>query len=278
MIKIFLTVRNRLAITKKCIEAIENHTKKAYQLYVFNNLTDYLVNSHFDYFKELYENGRISQIVFNTSQSTFNAFSKAVASNQFGYMHQNDPNKDQISFLLFLDNDIILTENWDQYLASAWNDVNKYKMENIKIISQLPGGIKEKSTLDKNIAGCLAKIGKNGGSGLWSTRSNFFSDVGFLDIKKLVGFNKRHDQMYWKKMEKRTNGKPYILGIKHKIGFHTGPLVGSVCNKLEKSMEQKDKKKNNIDISFSKQEEKIDNLSFEEFYSMIKNDKKLEGY
>lgn len=273
MIKIFLTVRNRLAVTKKCIEAIERHTKNQYKLFVFDNLTDYLIDDHFNYFNKLYQENRISQITFNTSRSTYNAFSKAVSSNQFGCIHENDPSRDKTSFIVFLDNDIILTKDWDQRVLSAWNDVTKHKMKNIKIVTQLPAGIVGKQKLDQNIAGCMAKVGRGGGSGFWTVRSNFFSDVGFLDIKRLVGTNKKHDQLYWKKMEERTGGKPYILGIKSKLGYHAGPITGSVCNRLER-----DKGKKNVDVSFPNQEKKIENMSFDEFYNMISNDKRLEKY
>ena len=73
MIKIFLSVRNRLAITKKCIEAIERHTELPYHLYVYNNQTNYKVEEHWRYFQTLYEQGRISQVTFNTNESTWNA-------------------------------------------------------------------------------------------------------------------------------------------------------------------------------------------------------------
>lgn len=273
MIKIFLTVRNRLSVTKKCIESIEKHTNNQYTLYVYNNLSDYLIDDHFDYFKELYKQNRISQIVFNTSKSTFNAFSKAVACNQFGQLHEMDPNRDKTNFLLFLDNDIILTKGWDKLVLDAWNDVSKNKMKNIKVITQLPGGIVSKEKSNVNIANCMAKVGKNGGSGLWTVKPNFFSDVGYLDINKLVGSNKKHDQHYWKLMEEKTGGKPYILGIKTKLGYHSGPVAGSVCNKLEGN-----KKEKNVDISFPNQEKKIDDMSFNEFFDMISKDKKLDKY
>ena len=56
MIKIFLTVRNRLAITKKCIQAIHKHSTMPYQLYVYNNQTNYKLDEHFEYFYELFNN------------------------------------------------------------------------------------------------------------------------------------------------------------------------------------------------------------------------------
>ena len=145
MIKIFLTVRNRLAITKKCIKAIQKHSTLPYQLYVYNNQTNHRIKEHFDYFSSLYSNDLVSQVTFNTNASTFNAFSKAAANNMFALLHQQDPQKKKYKFLLMLDNDIIVTPEWDQTLASAWKYVNKNNLNDIKVIGQSPGGVKQKT-------------------------------------------------------------------------------------------------------------------------------------
>lgn len=274
MIKIFLTVRNRLAITKKCIQAINKHSTMPYQLYVYNNQTNYKLDEHFEYFYDLFEQNKITKLIFNTDASVFNAFSKASACNDFGLTHQQDPNKKDYSFLLMLDNDIILTPEWDKKIMMAWNYIDRFKLNYIKVVGQLPGGIKnrkESYDISDKIKG---RAGKLGGSGLWSVRSNFFDDVGFLDLKQLVGQDKRHDQLYWKLLERSSRGNSYILGLNQKIGIHCGSMVGSVCNKLTKSKglsrEEKLKK-----IQFEGPEEKVDEYDFDEFYNMIYNDPTL---
>ena len=55
MVKIFMSVRNRLGITKKCIEALKKHSKLPHQIYVYDNETNYRLRDHFDYFADLYE-------------------------------------------------------------------------------------------------------------------------------------------------------------------------------------------------------------------------------
>lgn len=274
MIKIMLTVRNRLAITKKCIEALEKHSTLPYNLYVYDNLTNYKEKEHFLYFCNLYRYKKVTQVTFNTANSTFKAFSKAVASNQFGLLHEQDPNKGNYDFLLLLDNDIIVTPGWDEKLKNAWKDINTRKMKHVKVIGQLPGGIKNKLKLPEPVAGFEAKVGKLGGSGLWSVRPNFFSDVGYIDIKKLVGFDKKHDQEYWRLMDVSTNGQPYILGLNTKLGIHCGKLAGSVCNVLTSHI--RDPRKESL-IKFENFEDQIDNLAFESFYKKIVNDKFLIG-
>lgn len=266
MIKIFLTIRNRIAITKKCVEALYTHSELPFQLYIYDNCTDIKIKEHFEYFFNLFKEGLATQITFNTPESTFNAFSKAVACNQFGKLHQDDPEKNKYSFLLFLDNDIIVLPKWDIILKRAWEDVTQKKIKDVKVIGQLPGGIKYANPIPNKIAGCDAKIGKLGGSGFWSMRPNFFEDVGYLDINGLVGWHKKHDQNYWKLLDKATGGKPYILGLKKKLCVHCGKLAGSVCNTLSKGGTE------NLTKSIKKfrhYDNRIESMEFDEFMKLI---------
>ena len=134
------------------------HSKHKHQIYIYDNQTDYKIEDHFEFYKKLMIQKRISQLTFNTNDSTFNAFSKAAACNSFGSLHEMDPNKSKIEFLVFLDNDIIVTPGWDDILKQAWKDVERQKLKNIKIISQRPGGIKYAQKLKDPIAGRTAII------------------------------------------------------------------------------------------------------------------------
>ena len=271
MIKIFISVRNRLAITKKCIEALKRHSKLKHEIYVYDNQTNYLVEEHFKYFGDLYKKGEISQVTFTTDESTFNAFSKATTCNLFGLQHEQDPNKDNYEFLVFLDNDIIVTPGWDEKLKLAWKFVKKKGKNYIKVIGQLPGGIKNREeTLE--MPGMRGRVGRLGGSGLWSVRNNFFRDVGFLELRMLVGADKRHDQLYWQKLHQASKGKPYIMGLREKLGIHCGRKAGSVCNRLTRN--QRNPKKKEM-IKFPEQEENLSSVSFEDFFNTIINDKDL---
>jgi hypothetical protein len=275
MIKIFISVRNRLGITKKCIEAIKRHSKLEHHIYVYNNATNYRLDEHFEYFGKLYKNGDISQVTFTTEQSTFNAFSKASTCNFFGLQHEQDPNKDKYKFLVIMDNDIIVNRKWDLKFKAGWEYITKNKMKNIKALSQLPGGIKGfDSTIHKIIGDIEARCGKLGGSGLWSIRPNFFRDVGFLNLKALVGQHKKHDQLYWRLMEQASGGKPYIMGLKMKVGYHCGPLAGSVCNRLTSGANNPKWKKDGI--RFEEADKKIDKFSFDEFYKLILEDERIK--
>jgi len=271
MVKIFMTVRNRLAITKKAIEALERHSDLKYHLYVYNNQTNYLVKEHFDYFMRLYSEKRLKQVTFNTDESTFNAFSKAVACNMFGLQHEQDPQKNNYDYLVMMDNDIIATPGWDVKLKKAWKFIAKNKLNHIKVVGQLPGGIKNRAERYE-FDGLIGRCGKLGGSGLWSVRPNFFTDVGLLPLKALVGHDKKHDQMYWGLMSKASGGKSYIMGLRTKLGIHCGRMAGSVCNRLTRNRGNKNKEKA---VCFEQQENNLSKIDFDDFYEKIINERSL---
>ncbi|HUU87803.1 MAG TPA: hypothetical protein VMX17_08630 [Candidatus Glassbacteria bacterium] len=274
MIKIFLTVRNRLEITKKCIHALKQHSKIPHSIYVYDNASNYLVENHFAYFCKMYIKGYIDQICFTTETSTFNAFSKASTCNFFGHQHEQDPKKNKYEFLVILDNDIIVTPEWDLKLREAWKYVIKNKMTDIKVIGQRPGGIKMMTPIKYQISDdMIGRVGKLGGSGLWSVRNDFFRDVGFLDLNRLVNHDKKHDQLYWIEMNRAARGNPYIMGLNQKLGIHCGKQAGSVCNVLTRNRGVEKAEK----IKFEHAEEKLSKMSFEEFYKSIYNDKQLTG-
>jgi len=273
MIKIFISVRNRLEITKKCIEALERHSVIPHDIYIYDNSTNYRLREHWEYFYNLYKNGLIVQCIFNTDISTFNAFSKAVSCNQFGQTHMLDPKWNQCDFLTILDNDIIVMPGWDEIIKKTWKEVrNDNNLKNkIKIIGQSPGGIKG-SKFDKKIAGYDIRIGKYGGSGFWTVQSDFFKTIGFLDLTKLVGHNKRHDSQYWELLEKINKGEPYILGIDKKLCIHCGKISGSICNTLTRNKLNKNK----LDlVKFEDAEKNIESMNFNEFMKFIENDKSM---
>jgi len=268
MYKIFLTVRNRLGITKKCIRALKLHSKHPHQIYIYDNQTDYNLNDHFAFYNKLMNQRRVTQITFNTNESTFNAFSKAAACNSFGELHEMDPKKDNTDFLVFLDNDIIVTPGWDDILLKAWRDVKKNReLMHVKIIGQRPGGIKHAKRLTQPIAGKTAVVGKLGGSAMWCVKPNFFTDVGYLNLAQLINLNKKHDQLYWTKLSAAASNQSYIIGLDCKLGIHCGAIAGSVCNALSKGRKH--------EISFEAADTRIDSMKFDEFYNMVSKDKRL---
>jgi len=271
MVKIFLSVRNRLAITVKCIEALIKHSTLPHQIYVYDNATSYLLDEHFLFFHQMFRERKIAQVTFTTEKSTFRAFSKASTCNFFGKQHEMDPKKHKYAFLLMLDNDVIVTPGWDEKLKRAWEFIKKNPPDhaNIKVIGQLPGGIKNTVNPRIKIDEMEGRVGKLGGSGLWSVSTNFFDDVGFLNLKQLVNHDKRHDQLYWRMMDVSTGGKPYIMGLDQKLGIHCGKMAGSVCNILTRNRGKANKA--NL-IKFEKAEKGIAAMDFDTFYKKINDD------
>jgi hypothetical protein len=276
-IKVFLTVRNRLGITKKCITALYQNTKRNLQIHVYDNLSNYRTKNHFEYAYNLYNHGLIASYNFNTVHSTFNAFSKAVSSNQFGLSHKLDPKRNNYDFLLIIDNDIIVLPGWDEKIMNAWNYVKNKNMNNVKIIGQLPGGIKSREVLKDTINGSIKmSIGKLGGSGFWCVRPDFFEDVGFLDINKLIGKNKQHDIQYWQLLNKSSNSKPYIIGLHSDLCIHCGKHCGSICNVLSKNINKNKEEKEEL-IKFQEADDRIEKMDFKTFMNMILKDKSLKN-
>lgn len=273
MIKIAVTVRNRLAVTKKCLEALKRHSEIPHQIYIYDNLTNYKVQEHFDYFRDLWINGEIQQVTFNTKASTFNAFSKASSLNSFGKNHEQDPNGNKCDYILFIDNDAIVMPGWDLKLSKAWEIIKKRKKNNIIVLGQARGGgIKYagKNNPDK-LAGMDYKLGKLGGSYFWSVRPNFFKEVGYLDLSKLVGKNKKHDQNYWTLLDRKANGNAYIAGLRDDLVLDSGGFVGSICNVLAQG-ENKEKLEK---AKYKESEKKVESLSFEEFYNKMLDKNKI---
>jgi len=272
MYKIAINVRNRLGITKKCLEAIRKHSRVKPEIYIYDNLTNYRLDEHFNYFRKLYQRNIIHQYTVNSNISTFNAFSKVVGLNQFGQSHLMDPNKNKYDFLVFLDNDMIVTPEWDTYIREAWELLKSGNNKNIKIVTQYPGGLKPATPVRHKVKGCHVYSGKLGGSGFWAVSSDFFNTVGFLNCGSFVGQNKKHDQMYWSKLNRSSSNQDYIWAIQAKMAIHTGGISGSVCNVLTRG---KDKKAGLEKVKFKEVDSKIEMLKFDDFYNGIKDKHKL---
>jgi hypothetical protein len=193
----------------------------------------------------------------------------------FGMAHEMDPQRKKTDFLVCLDNDVLLLPKWDLRAKTAWNYVNQHKLKNIKIVGSLPGGIKNGvETIDIVPDKLIGRVAFLGGSGFWAVRPDFFSDVGFLPIKQLVGHNKKHDQLTWRMCSNATKGKAYIVGLKPKLAIHVGRFCGSVCNRLTRNGNASEKKKLEL-IEFPGNEEKIESQTFDEFYDSCINNERL---
>ena len=272
MIKIAVTVRNRLAITKKCIEAVQRHTKNDYSIYIFDNLTNYRFSDHVDYFQSLFQEGQIDYFSFLNEKSTFNAFSKAVSLNFFGHMCQEDPSS-ETDMIVLLDNDIIVREGWDEIVLASWKKIVQFHIDDVFIVTQHPGGVTVFGEIFLNVDSVSrAFIGYQGGSGFWCLRPDFFDKVGFLDLKMLVNLNKKHDQMYWRKLYHINGGRPYIVSLMAPLAFHCGKIAGSVCNSLTRYNNDTSK------IAFREEDNFIESMSFDDFYTYIQNDEELKRW
>ena len=270
-ILVFLTVRNRLEITKKCVEALYKYTSRPVHLFVFDNLTQTRVDDHFNYFCDLYKQGKIKKYVVNTTESTCNCFSKATSWNEMGLFVETHPNKEMYDWILCIDNDMIIIEpGWDDIIKETMEVVEK-KVPDIMIYTQAPGGVSgTEITIPIKGKDVSARIGVNGGSGFWNVPTDFFSKIGLLELEPLVNINKRHDLNLWEKLNEWSNGTPYTFAINLPLALHTGYYNGqdlSICKKTRNNP--------SLNIDFEEFDTIVGNMNFEEFITWIKKDQEV---
>ncbi len=75
-------------------------------------------------------------------------------------------------------------------------------------------------------------------------------------------------------MQRASGNKPYIMGLKPKLFLHVGSRAGSTCNRLTHQAHAPLKQKLR-GIEFVAQEDKIDSVSFDEFYKSCVEDQSI---
>ena len=75
-------------------------------------------------------------------------------------------------------------------------------------------------------------------------------------------------------MSQQTHGREYTLGLQHKLCIHTGKISGSICNILSRNRFISDKEKEEL-IKLEDSEKMIDQMSFDDFYELVSNDKDM---
>jgi hypothetical protein len=65
------------------------------------------------------------------------------------------------------------------------------------------------------------------------------------------------------------------MGLITKLGYHCGPIAGSVCNRLTRNKRGTDKSKV---IKFEENENRIASFDFDTFYKKISTDKKYNRW
>lgn len=270
-IAVFMTVRNRLSLSEKCIEALYKNTSSDIHLFVFDNCTTHNIDGHFTYFSYLYKQGKLQKYVVNTLISTFNAFSKAMSFNEFGVYIESLPDKSIYDFLLCLDNDMILVEkDWDLIIKEAMEATSK-KIPTLEIWAQYPGGCSGHDyTIPIKGQDTTIRLGINSGSGFWCIKPDFFSRVGLIEPELLVGINKRHDIELWSKLNELHKGKPYVCAIKIPMALHFSYFNGKDLSICKPTRNDPSKEIIHHDV-----EKLVNSMSYEEFIEFIKKDEEL---
>ena len=232
------TVRNRLQMTKYTLEQLfrsVNFNNWELEIFLYDNLSEFDMEERAQYYGKLLRERWLTQVTFNTKGSTDNAFSKAAANNQFADFHMNSLDKRSIRYLIMMDNDMLCLPGWLEQFDKAWKDVRsdpKLKKE-ISIVTQHPGGVMGRKRFSIN--GTEYTRGTSGGSGLWIVKNDFYDRIGKLNLAKLVGKNKAHDQHYWYRIQRKTGVYNYAVTVFCQKVLHLGGICGSVCNSLHQN-------------------------------------------
>lgn len=270
-IAVMITVRNRLALTKKCIQTLYKSTRRPIHLFVYDNCTSYKIKEHFDYFSELYETGVLQKYVVNTFESTYNAFSKVVAFNEFGRTILENPIANRYEFLVLLDNDMMMVkDNWDDIIIDMWRGIDSEEelRDMIHIVTQWPNGCTSAQTGEFHIGdeNYKLQLGYTSGSCFWCFRDSFFKKVGFLNPNNVVGQNKKHDQLYWHKMRAINNHKPYILAVEEDLVVtydNYKDINLSICDPSQFDPQK--------EITFKEVDDTIDKMPYDSFMNLLRN-------
>lgn len=280
-LNVCLTARDRMILTRKCIESIHTHSShfRKINIYVFDNLS-HVTSERLLVFNNLLRENKICYYSYDTNISTFNCFPKTVIFRRWiDMMMLNEEMRLEKSIdinikqmYLLSDNDMIYGPEWDTYFISALDNVHRYD-KNIKYLVKHPGGV-PKAIRDKSRKYRIDNIFNRpenfeimcsnfgGGSGCWVMNNSMLKHLRWnsKDLIKTYNKFKQHDSITWKKLTLEHGNVNYVCGVipnepeKNPLIIHMGPVIGSMCNSLNSGKYNKDKN------SFEEKEREIISL------------------
>ena len=258
MIKVFLSVRNRLGLTKQCLEALRRYTKAPLEIYVFDNLTEpRLLAEHAAFFADKILRGEIAQYVINTAASTHGSFSLCAAATQFADQYARDA-RGTCKMILQLDNDVIVEGGWDSSVRLIWDAVKKAGIDTVQYVSPFVWGSHKTDVMVGEVPVC---VGLMGGSAFMAMQPDFYSTIGMPEPRLLRGKCKGYDRWLGWHIEAKIP-ESYAATADLPLATHCGPLVASICNRLHNGEEA-------YSPEIEEHDRAIGEMSFEDFREMV---------
>ena len=187
--KICLTIRNRLAYTKKTIQSLrENTPREEYELYIFGNMSDRELEEQWTYLRRLYQRKHVDGIVINTETSTMGRWSKSWAINQCIRLCELQDNASRHwEWLVIIDNDMVIRKPWLDTAKKVYMEA-KSKYPSVMVCSPWDDPNPEHPVVAKeNYAGVPVKIKRGNGAGCWLVHREFLTKIG---LAKIDGFRR----------------------------------------------------------------------------------------
>ena len=127
-----LTSRDRQILTQKAIESLHTYSTifDEIDIYVFDNLS-VATPERFSIFSRLLKDKKIKFYSYDTKDTLSHCFGKSVIFERWLHMLDIDlkiKNSQKIKedrYFLLMDNDMIVSENWDQYFICASDFIEK---------------------------------------------------------------------------------------------------------------------------------------------------------
>jgi len=291
---ICMPIRDRKHLTIKAIESIWKNTtkvaKKNINIYAFDNKSD-LSDERAAMFYNLLKQDKIKYYSYDTSESTYNCFGKAVTFQRWIKMMITERNMYSTispgldgyrTFYVLMDNDMLLGPGWDEYFISAAEQVERIQPDTHMLIKS-PGGVPEscrqdpqykiKNVFDGSDISIQPGIG-GGGSGFWFMTYNMLNKVMWddRDLKYTFNVDKRHDSTTWRLIHDKNGICKYNAAVvppseDNPLVLHLGGRIGSICNQLVKGKYNGDVKKGITDM----EDHEIEGLSVDDLWTKYKD-------
>ena len=305
ILNVCLVSRDRTILTTKCIESIHQNSKNfnKINIYLFDNLS-INIKERSNKFFDLLEKEKIVFYSYDTKISSSDCFPKAIAFRRFIEMMKLDAEIKNLKkgidkkettdiYYCLIDNDMILTEKWDEYFLSSIKFVKEHKTykNSINYIVKHPGGVLSRNVKEtiniQNIVNIkdTSKISLNfsfygGSSGFWfmdyeMLLKNFWPSEYFDRVR---GRYKRHDSTTWIKLKEKTK-ECFVVSVtpsrENPLVMHMGGIFGSMCIPLDFNNGKGELNYKSKISEMTNNEQILDKMSVSDIINMYKNDSKV---
>lgn len=254
---VIIPCRDRLILTKKCIDSIRFNTKLFNEIiiYVFDNNSNLNID-RLSVFQKLLKENKIQYYSYDTDSTMFNCFGKSVVfqrwidmmkiQKEFRDSKKLDEGVEQ--YYMLVDNDFIFGPEWDSYFITSAKYINDYNKQTHFIV-KYPSGIpsrkidfSESKTLENFFNNRKYKLhfSSNGGSsGMWFMTYDMLLNLkwNYNHFNMTYNVNKRHDTGTWTIIKKEKGRIKYVTALDppddERLILHLGKITGSLCNKLQ---------------------------------------------